>query len=85
MQMLYGSRFIVNSTHHQASGRIGDGLVPVLRAEDGTVEAAYHERLPIWSVQWHPERTCFGFLREDAVDGSRVLEFFLNRCSSRYR
>ena len=80
MDALYGREFTVNSSHHQASDRMGEGLVPVLWAQDGTVEAAYHRTLPVWSVQWHPERLCFGFSPPGAADGSRVLEFFLKQC-----
>lgn len=34
----------------------------------------------VWSVQWHPERMCFSHKREDTVDGSRVLRFFVEKC-----
>ena len=53
---LYGERFPVNSSHHQAAARPGEGLRPVQWADDGTVEALRHETLPIFGVQWHPER-----------------------------
>lgn len=53
---LYGERFTVNSSHHQAVKRLGDGLRSVQWADDGTVEAIRHESLPVFAVQWHPER-----------------------------
>ena len=40
----------------QAAGRLGGGLLAVQWAEDGVVEALCHRRLPVWAVQWHPER-----------------------------
>ena len=49
----------VNSSHHQAAGKLGDGLqVAALCPEDGVVEAiegidAQHYVL---AVQWHPEK-----------------------------
>lgn len=46
----------VNSAHHQAADRLGGGLRAVQWAEDGVVEALCHRRLPVWAVQWHPER-----------------------------
>lgn len=46
----------VNSAHHQAADRLGSGLRAVQWAEDGVVEALCHRRLPVWAVQWHPER-----------------------------
>ena len=47
---------IVNSAHHQAVDRLGSGLTAIQWAPDGIVEALCHRSLPIWAVQWHPER-----------------------------
>ncbi len=46
---------LVQSGHHQAVGRFGEGLRSVATGEDGIVEAVVHERGPITGVQWHPE------------------------------
>ena len=81
MAELYGETFTVNSSHHQAADAVGAGLETVLWACDGTPEAAYHRTLPVWSVQWHPERLCFAFARPDAADGAAVLRCFLSRCA----
>jgi len=52
-------RFSVPTSHHQAIDRVGDGLVPVAWADDGTIEAvepAGTGREPfLLAVQWHPE------------------------------
>lgn len=45
----------VQSSHHQASGRIGDGLRAAAAGEDGVIEAVVHETAPVVGVQWHPE------------------------------
>jgi putative glutamine amidotransferase len=46
----------VKSHHHQALGRIGDGLHEVAWAEDGTVEAVEDpDRRFAVGVLWHPE------------------------------
>nr|BFF13634.1 hypothetical protein GCM10025699_49370 [Microbacterium flavescens] len=45
----------VRSAHHQAVGRLGDGLRVVARSSDGTVEAVEHRSAPVTGVQWHPE------------------------------
>ena len=70
---IYGTAFPVNSAHHQ-------GLKAVQYSDDGVVEAMYHETLPVISVQWHPERMCFDHQREDTVNGSLVLSYFLDMC-----
>jgi len=56
LRSLYGEEFIINSSHHQAVDRLGEGLSAVQWADDGTVEAIRHESLPVFAVQWHPER-----------------------------
>lgn len=53
---LYGNSAKVNSAHHQAVNRTGEGLVPVCRAGDNVIEGLVHATLPILAVQWHPER-----------------------------
>ena len=78
---LYGQRFTVNTAHHQAVDRPGAGVRIVQRAEDGTAEALEHRRLPVWAVQWHPERLREGDRRRDTVDGDRLLRWFLLRCA----
>jgi len=46
----------VNSRHHQAVARIGEGLGVVAAAADGTVEAVeMRGRRFVVGVQWHPE------------------------------
>lgn len=74
---LYGTEFFHNSSHHQAVDRVGKGLVADSYCpEDGTVESMHHEALPVYSVQWHPERMCLEHRRTDTVDGMAVLQFF---------
>ena len=46
----------VNSAHHQAIDRLGQGLAVLQTAPDGVVEAVGHKDLPILGLQWHPER-----------------------------
>ena len=46
----------VNTLHHQAVDRVGEGLVVVGTAEDGMVEAIEaDDGAPVLGVQWHPE------------------------------
>lgn len=46
----------VNTIHHQAIKRLGEGLRAMAVASDGVVEAIYHESHPyLRAYQWHPE------------------------------
>ncbi len=46
----------VNSIHHQAVDRVGDGLRAVAWAEDGTIEGLENRDRRVIAVQWHPEQ-----------------------------
>ena len=83
LEGIYGAECAVNSSHHQGVERPGKGFRAVMRSEDGVIEALEHASLPIWSVQWHPERMCFRHRREDTADGSLVLRFFVEQCGNR--
>ncbi len=79
---LYGERFSVNSSHHQAVGKVAPGFQAIQRAEDGVTESIWNESLPmILSIQWHPERMRGRFAREDTVDGTRVFQYFRQLCT----
>lgn len=80
LERLYGARFATNSSHHQAADRLGDGLRAVQWSDDGVIEGIEHESLPVWGVQWHPERMSFELSRPDTVDGAKVIEMFLQKC-----
>jgi putative glutamine amidotransferase len=59
-EMLKNNRLTVNSSHHQAADRIGEGLMISAKSTDGVVEALeYSEKKGksfLAAVQWHPER-----------------------------
>jgi putative glutamine amidotransferase len=49
----------VNSRHHQAAGRLGEGLIVTATAPDGVVEALERPASRFClAVQWHPENFC---------------------------
>ncbi len=78
---IYGAPEInVNSAHHQAVKKLGEGLIPAQFSTEGLLEAFCHSDLPIYAVQWHPERMCLDFAREDTEDGLKIFEFFLKQC-----
>jgi putative glutamine amidotransferase len=67
----------VNSSHHQAVARPGQGLDVIACAPDGVVEAVSYSNPNHWmlGVQWHPERSL------DCDDFSRKLfDNFIARC-----
>ena len=69
LSSLYGNSLRVNSAHHQSVDKLGTGLQPVQYAlPDPTLEAFFHEKLPIYGVQWHPERL--------KPEGEKLLRFF---------
>ena len=49
-------KIMVNSFHHQAVKKVGEGLVKAAKAPDGIVEAIEKTDYPfLVAVQWHPE------------------------------
>src|SRR5262245_47764786 len=67
-----GDRVPVKSHHHQGLGRLGEGLVEVAWAEDGTLEGVEDptRRFAV-GVLWHPEAGDDAALFEALVDGAR--------------
>ena len=62
----------VKSHHHQAVGRVGDGLREVAWAEDGTVEGLEDPDKPfVVGVLWHPEAGEDLRLFEQLVEAAR--------------
>ena len=55
-RILGDQEFNVNSSHHQAIGRVADGLRVTAKAPDGIVEGLEDPSHPFYvGVQWHPE------------------------------
>lgn len=69
----------VNSHHHQAVKKVGDGLVPTAYANDGIVECieGTDETRFVLGVQWHPE---LGW-REDKLSRA-IFERFITATSA---
>ena len=79
LMSVYAERFIVNSAHHQAVDRLGKGLRAVQWADDGTVEAMRHDTLPVFAVQWHPERM------RAPEDGRKLLKSWIEAMEENHR
>jgi gamma-glutamyl-gamma-aminobutyrate hydrolase PuuD len=70
---LLGARAPVKSHHHQGFGRVGDGLVEVAWAEDGTLEALEDpSRRFAVGVLWHPEAGADAALFRALVEEARA-------------
>ncbi len=81
MERWFGNEMIVNSYHHQAVKKVGDGLV--ITAMSGEIPEAYeHETLPIFALQCHPERMTGGKTNPpDGVDTNIVFRYFVDLCA----
>jgi putative glutamine amidotransferase len=67
----------VNSSHHQAIARPGEGLRVSARAADGVIEAVEGEgECFCLGVQWHPERV-------SCAHRARLFGAFVSSCRSR--
>ena len=84
LRRMYGEEFFVNSCHHQGIKTLAKGLIPTAFAGD-LVEAFEHETLPVFAVQWHPEKMCYGMRRDDACDGAPLFQYFLKLCEGKKR
>lgn len=70
LKNLYGTTLTVNSCHHQGLDRLGRGFSPAAFSEDGVIEAIEHKALPVFGVQFHPERM---------EAGAKLMEWFLEQ------
>lgn len=85
LRSLFGERFQVNSFHHQAVKKLAPGLRwEAVEAGGKLVEAFSHEKLPVWAVQWHPERmTGEERMTQAGPDMAPLFEFFCRQCEGR--
>lgn len=77
---LYGEQLVVNSSHHQAAAEVPEGLRVTALSDDGVIEGLEHKTLPLFSVQWHPERMCREKLKAGWTDGEPIFREFLSLC-----
>lgn len=71
---LLPEKFLVNTYHHQAVHRVPEGFVVTYRNAD-TIEAIEHMHLPIFGVQWHPERY---YTTESAI----IFDYFMEKVNA---
>jgi putative glutamine amidotransferase len=79
---IYGTDTLaVNSTHHQAPGRLAGGLIAVGHAPDGVIETvALPSAAWVVGVQWHPED-----LWKSYPQHRRLFEAFVRAAAARRR
>lgn len=77
---LYGPRLQVNSTHHQAVDRLGQGFAATAWSESGFAEVIEHQDRPVLGIQFHPERMAWERRRLDTIDGAPIFHWFLSLC-----
>lgn len=82
LRSVFGPSFPVNSYHHQAIDRLGEGLVVTATACGGQVaEGIEHRTLPVQAVQWHPERmTGADRCDPEGPDMGAYFERFCRQC-----
>ncbi|CAN5484062.1 hypothetical protein BH10BAC5_BH10BAC5_24780 [soil metagenome] len=79
-EIMKESKVEVNSSHHQAADRTGEGLMINCRSEDGIVEGLEYadkkEKSFLIAVQFHPER----FPERIADTPKKLLDRFVKEC-----
>jgi putative glutamine amidotransferase len=76
-QLCGGAELWVNSTHHQAVHRLGEGLVSVGVSEDGVIEAIEGQGDAfLLAVQWHPEK-----MTERSPQMQRLFHALIRACA----
>ena len=75
---VYPKRCRVNSFHHQAVNRVGDGLRICAVSDDGCTEAVFLPEHPFFvGVQWHPEH-----MTGSHTGAKKLFEAFVNAARS---
>lgn len=78
---IYGKEFMINSRHNRKIDRLADDLTATAYSPDGVIEEIKHKTLPIWAVEWHPERMR-GDHREppEGPDTTELFAWFIRQC-----
>ncbi len=66
---LFKESFLINSYHHQVVDKLPKGFV-VTHIYQDVIEGIIHETLPIFGVQWHPERF-------DSLESETIFDWFV--------
>lgn len=80
LRRLFGERFRVNSTHHQAVRSLPEGFRVSAVSDEGIIEGFEHETLPILTTQFHPERLTARPEETRTPDFLPLFEHFVALC-----
>ncbi len=82
LSRLFGTDFAVNSRHNNRIRTLGKDLKAVAWSPDGVIEAIEHTKLPVYAVEWHPERMR-GDIPEPpwGPDMTCLFQWFIEQCS----
>ena len=78
LRSLFGEKFKVNSSHHQAVKQPAPGLRIAARSIEGIIEAVQHESLPVIATQFHPELLCGEYHDGTTQDFSPLFRHFVD-------
>lgn len=68
---LFKETFVSNSYHHQVVKDLPDGFI-VTHMHQDAIEGIIHTELPIFGLQWHPERM-------DTIETKTIFDWFVNQ------
>ncbi|HKM03573.1 MAG TPA: gamma-glutamyl-gamma-aminobutyrate hydrolase family protein [Lachnospiraceae bacterium] len=80
LEDLYGTSIITNSSHHQGLGLLGNELTSIENTNDHVIEAITHKSLPVFGVQWHPERMLTHSSNVYIADGNKIFTYLISLC-----
>jgi len=80
LSRIYGRSIITNSSHHQAINKLGEGIMSTVLWHEEINEASEHISLPIFSVQWHPERIFQEQIENGLAQGKKLFDYFISLC-----
>lgn len=83
---LLGDEFRTTTSHHQAIKVPGKSVrITQYSKNDGIIEGFEHETLPIFAVQWHPERLCCEERREGEPSAQPLFDHFIGLCKEQMK
>ncbi len=84
MRPLFGEEFLVNSRHNRKIDRLAEDLIATAWSPDGIIEEVVHRSLPVYAVEYHPERMR-GDDREPPFgpDTTPLFQWFCDLCRDR--